>query len=246
MKKLLTMAMLFLVANAYSENSITAGNDFSTILPDNWQEIPSEVLSEYSSKIKEISGVEQKYDYGYQSNESSNWLQPPYILVKIKRTGRVPEGELKNIAKINEDFKEGVRKAEDSMSGFVSSISSGATTYDSTNKILWATIAFENETYGRMKALTGVKLTEYGQIELFGYSLEKDFEHQAKTYKSIYENLKTNPKDEYKPRITDDSPVFFGINVYQSLVAGFFGGLGGIIIWLFKKAAMRKKMEENA
>lgn len=231
----------FLVLIAFShpvageEVSFKAGVDYQISLPGDWVEIPKEALEQYQKAVSDATGQKMTYEYGYQSTQTDNWFEYPYALVQVKRTGRIPEGQLKNYKKIESEMSEGLKKVEESAGSLLSNTAQGETIYDPTIHTLWSSVSVDVEGVGKVKGLTAVKLTEYGYIQFMGYALEKEFAQFEPLYRKIVHSIKVEEKDIYKPRITDNAPTVFGINLGRTAIAAIVGALIAGLFGLFKK-----------
>lgn len=216
------------------ESNLSAGSDFQISIPSDWVEIPRDILDQYEVAVQEATGQSQTYEYGYQSTSAVNWLEYPYALVQVKRTGRVPEGQLKNYLKIESGFKEGLQKVDDSSGDLLKNMTMGETIYEQDRHILWSALTMDVAGVGKVKGLIAVKLTEFGVVQFMGYGKEESFTQHEPTYRKMIHSITANQSDIFKPRLTDNAPTIFGINLGQSLIAGIIGGLIGGIFGLYK------------
>ncbi|QDE32686.1 hypothetical protein [Shewanella polaris] len=222
------------------DNILTAGTDFQISIPSDWVEIPRDVLDQYEKSVKNATGQAQTFEYGYQSTSAVNWFEHPYALVQVKRTGRVPEGQLKQYKKIENGFEKGIKKVEESAGDLLSNVSMGETLYDQDKHILWSAMSMEVADIGKVKGLIAIKLTEYGIVQFMGYGKEDGFSKLKPTYNNMIHSITVDPSDVYKPRITDNAPTLFGINLGQTLIASIIGGLIGGVFGLFKYLTRKK------
>lgn len=214
---------------------------FSITLPDDWIEIPKNVLDAYSDNVAKLSPdtPKQIYDYGYQLRGSEKWLDYPYILVQVKNTGRVPSGELSRYKKLKAGFKKGLEQLGEDLSKIMSDTTIGEPFYDKENTMLWMSMSAEVRDSGTVKALIGVKLTEKGVIQLNGYSQQENFAKYKDVYTKAFSSLAVNDSIKYRPQITDAAPVIGSINMGEVLTSGIksalIGGVIGLIILIKKK-----------
>ena len=235
-KNILTFLALtiFSLQLAAEETLMTAGSDYQISIPSDWIEIPRDVLDQYEVAVKNATGQDQTYEYGYQSSSAVNWFEHPYALVQVKRTGRIPEGQLKQYQKIESGFKEGIDKAEDLAGDLLKNITMGETIYEQDSHILWSAMTMDVAAVGKVKGLIAVKLTEFGVVQFMGYDKIESFPQIEPTYRKMIHSIALNQPDIYMPRLTDNAPTLFGINLGQSLMAGIIGGLIGGLFGLFK------------
>lgn len=218
----------------------TTQDSFTMHLSDEWVEIPSEILKQYMEVMRQLApnAPEQTYDYGYQRQPFDTWLMHPYILVQVRKTGRIPEGELKRYKQINEGLREGMKQMEQELTDFVSQVRQGETIYDPIHHILWSNISMNVENVGNIKALLAVKLTEFGYIQVNMYATEDTFNTYSSIFKQIATSMILDPEIEYKPQIADSFPVIGGINTGKVLIGAIYGtilgGIGGLVVYLLR------------
>lgn len=214
---------------------------FTMYLPGDWVEIPNEVLNEYSEKVSQLVPQigKQVYDYGFQLTPVDRWMTHPYILVQVKRTGRIPEEELRKYRQINEVFSEHLGEVEKDISGILSNAKLGETLYDTENRILWISISFVLAETERVNAQIAVKLTEFGVIQMTGYATEDTFPSYQPLFQEMARQISLDNSIAYKPQQTDGDAATGGMSAVRVLKAvlrgAIFGGIIGLIIWLVKK-----------
>ncbi len=232
--------IVFSLPLSAEETILTAGSDFKISMPPDWVELPRDVLDQYEVAVQEATGQSLTYEYGYQSTSAVNWFEHPYALVQVKRNGRIPEGQLKKYKKIESGFKEGIEKLEESAGDLLQNISMGETIYEQDRHILWSAMSMEVAGVGKVKGLIAVKLTEFGVVQFMGYDKEESFSQYESIYRKMIYSITVSQADIYKPRITDNAPTIFGINLGQTLIAGIIGGLIGGVFGLFKYFTRKK------
>lgn len=176
-----------------------AGSDYQVSLPNDWVEIPREVLDQYQRAVSELSGTKKTYDYGYQLGPIKKWLEYPYILVTIARTGKIAESEFKNYKRIESGFKKGIGELEQSHSQIFSSTSHGETVYDPGIRTLWTVLSTNVQNVGKVRILVAVKLTEYGYIHVVCSSKDHEFTKYEGLYRRMVHSIRLGEKDIYVP-----------------------------------------------
>lgn len=221
---------------ALSENILLkAGEDYEISVPNNWIEIPQDILQQYQIAVFQTTGQRHEYDYGYQSQDVLNWLEHPYALIQIKRSGRIPEGQLKNYKKLDSAFQEGLEELKESTGDIFSDMSQGETLYDSNDHVLWSNISMDVTGVGTIQSIVALKLTEYGYIQFMGYSTSDEFSTYSPLFKKMVRSITTSEVDQYKPKLTDNAPSIFGINLAEVIIAGVIGAaLAGALVLLKK------------
>ncbi len=214
---------------------------FTMYLPDDWAEIPNEVLKRHSEKVRELVPqiVKQVYNYGFQSAPGDNWMTHPYILVQVKRTGRIPEEELKKYKQVHEVLSEHIGEVEDMVPSILSNTQFGEQLYDSENRILWMNISFDLQQIGRINAQIALKLTDYGVIQVTGYATEDTFPTYQPLFQKIARQVKLDNSIKYKPEPAGNIPTDGVINTGNTLKVIIWGtivcGIIGLIVWLVKR-----------
>ena len=105
---LCSLAFVSPVSSVELNKPFHTGDNFTINLTDDWIQIPKEVLSEFSNFISEVAPKDEKesYDYGFQLRSSNGWLTYPYILIKVKKHGRLPDGKLAKLDTLRRDNKD--------------------------------------------------------------------------------------------------------------------------------------------
>lgn len=244
MKSALGAVLVALACAADGVAATFATNDgFSVVLPADWVEIPPDALREIEATIGALSqgAQSQHYDYGYQLASAQRWFEYPYILVQVRRNGRVPEGELTKFESIQSGIGEGLKQAGESMSGVLSDLKQGEVLYDDGDHVLWSTVAMNVQGVGQVQSLTAVKLTEFGLIQMMGYATEATFAQYAPVFREAVGALVIDEANQYRPRLSDHAPTIGGINLGQTAIAALVGGVAGGVIalvsWWRKKRA---------
>ena len=226
--------LAFALPAAGEDIAFKAGIDYQISLPSDWVEIPKEALEQYQKALFKATGKNLTYEYGYQLTETENWFEYPYALVQIKRNGRVPEDQLKRYNKIESGFEECIKNLEETAGDLLSNISHGKTIYDPSIHTLWSSMSMDVRGVGKARELFAIKLTEFGFIQFMGYGLEKEFAKYEALYRRMVLSITLEEKDIYKPRITDNAPTIFGINLGKTAIVVIVSVLIGGLFVLFK------------
>ena len=210
-------------------------------LPDDWVEIPNEVLKQHSEKINQLVPQigKQVYDYGFQSPSADNWMIHPYILIQVKRTGRIPEEDLKQYKQIDEVFSEQMEEVGDKILSTLSNTQLGEILFDTENRILWMNISFDLQQIGRVNAQIALKLTGFGVIQVIGYATEDTFSIYQPLFQKIAKQTNLDNSIKYKPVLADNVFTNGLINTGNTLKVIIWGtiicGIIGLIVWLVKR-----------
>ncbi len=218
-------------------------DSFTIHLPGNWVEIPNEFLKQYSEKIYQLAPQigKQNYDYGFQLTPVDTWMTYPYILVQVKRTGRISEEELGQYKQIKKELSGQMEEVGASMSSILSNTQLGETLYDTVNQILWISFSFDLQNTEKIKAQSAVMLTEFGVIQLTGYATDNTYEYFQPLYLEVAKQIKLDDAIKYKPRLVDNVIVGEGINKRRILTAVLLGMIIGVVIGLTIWFVKRKR-----
>lgn len=211
-----------------------AKEGFTLKLPDKWVQIPREVLDEQSMKLQQAAPDAEKliYDYGFQLSGAGHWLTCPYILVCLNKTGRIPEGKMKKLAK----GKKGSKPIEEKISG-IPNTEVGEILYDPDYHTLWMTFLADAE---KVKGLVATKLTREGCIQIVCYSNDQDFNKYRMLFEDIVKNIYLSKGLEYKSRITDSIPIISQVDLNEFLSHVFTSALVIGAIWLLLSRIKKK------
>jgi hypothetical protein len=178
---------------------------FTLYLPDGWKPIPKDVLDAYSRAIAKLApqAEKQTYDHGFQLSAAQKWFTYPYILVQVKRSGRVPEDQLRSLAQIGKAMDSGFAKARESLSSFATNGSIGETVLDASTHTLWTRIAIDVKGVGTINGLVGTVLTETGFIQISCYAKKNEFPAYLSVFETIVRSTVLSDDLKYRPDTTD-------------------------------------------
>jgi len=247
----LCVAAILVAGNLSAEITLSqvfdTRDDFTIRLPTGWVQIPKDAIDAYLKEIAKLApqASRRTIDYGFQLDTSSEWFQHPYIVVQVKKSGRIPDSQLKSLPKVEVEraLQRSAKKAE-SVLDFVSRAEVGKTLYDSAAHILWWQTSAEYADEGKVRILTALILTEQGIIQVMNYALATEFDDYAPLFETIVRNVSISEAIRYKPQITDSIPIVSGIDwggvLGKALVGAVIGGIFGLFAWMKKKKAANK------
>jgi len=231
---------------------IKTHDGFTVRLPSDWKEIPRNVLDAYSDAVAKMAPTagKQTFAYGFQHSSTQGWLTYPYILVQIKKTGRVPEAQLKSVQQVKQGLEKGAEKVQNSMSAIVSDARFGEPIYDPATHILFTRIGMDVKEVGAVKGLVALLLTQEGIIQIAGYTKASEFESYAPVIESIAKGVILEDRLKYQSQIADSIPGSSGIKwdkVLTGAVKGAIigGAVGLVAVFFMKRKAAGKKEGGN-
>lgn len=210
-----------------------SAHGFTISLSDDWIEIPRDVIDEYGKIISERMNIQIQdwdWDYGYQLSLSENWFQYPYILVRVVENERIPKSVLQNYKELKLGADLGMKEAKEKSAGLIHDYNLGEMYFDSDVNILFITSKMNMQEIGDSIALTSLKLTEKGYIQISGYSLASEADKYLPIFRDMAKQMKLDAHLVYTPRLTDSIPIIRSINWGSIAEAGLKKGLMAIFI----------------
>ena len=178
----------------------TTKDHFTVNLPDDWVEIPKEILDEYSKMLeKTFPDVEKQIcDYGFQKLPVEQWFTFPYIIIQINRSGKTfDESEF---GKYKRGLQEGVKEAEDKLGKLFSEIKSGEPLYDPVDHILWMTLQTQAVNVGLFKILIAFRFTSEGFLKITCCAQDDDYEQYSLLFEQIVRKIELSESLKYESR----------------------------------------------
>lgn len=171
--------------------------EFTVTLPDNWIELPKEVISRYNEAVTRLtpSGKAVKFEYGFQPKANKRWFAYPYIAVRIYDQGRVPESELKNVKTIN--LNKEVNKHRRDLPTLIKHFSVSQMLYDPSTQTVWMSGKLYVKGVGDVKGLSVMVLTQYGYVQLAAYARAGDFSGYFPTFRRVLASVVIPEKMRY-------------------------------------------------
>jgi len=207
---------------------------FTIRLPDDWREVPADIVKKLDQKMTELAHVPQNWEYAYQLKSASHWLAYPYILVQFL-PGRKSESSVKKEYETKSAIQAGLDKASNASASLISGAKLGTYSFDPNTH----TVEFISESniqgMGTIAGYTALKLTEKGGIQFCGYCAEVDKAEFIPFFKNAAANLQLSEGMAYKPGVLDGVPFLGSINWNSVIIGAIVGGLCGLFGTLFKK-----------
>lgn len=233
--------LLACLASASVIAGTVAKPEVTVELPDGWHEVPADVLQAFYEEIRrQAPKVEApKYDYAFQADAGPPWLAYPYVLVKIRPSGRPSEFELENLPSIDLDSK--IKEKGEDWSRLMKDSSLGQMRYDKAANVVWLTSKSTVVNIGEVRGISGIIPTEKGFVELHSYARAEDFDGHLPTFEKIITGAKVAPDLAYQPNWTDKLGPFAKFNFKEMGFVVVLGALIGIGV-----AVMRKRRDRKA
>jgi hypothetical protein len=193
MRKLLVLAACLAVGAAqaapFTKPAVTLQ------LPDGWVEVPQQALDVLFAEMKRQSplGDVSKYDYAFQSNAGPPWLTYPYVLVKVRSTGRPTREDLEGLP------------AAAAKAG-----TPGPLRYDRAANIVWMSSQTAVPNVGEVGSLSAFIPTEKGFVDVHAYATAAEFPRLSPVFERIMSGAVIAPELRYRADDADAPDFGFG------------------------------------
>ncbi len=216
---------------------------FTIRLPADWKPIPRDMLTKYSRAVAELTRDTEKqvYDYGFQRADAPNWFTYPYILIQVRRTGRISEAQLKSIKQLQGDLDNSMARMQQAMSTVVSDARTGEMVYDPGAHILFSQMRMDIKEIGTIRGLIALLLTEEGGIHIAGYAKGDDFAHYLPLFETIARGIIPDDTLRYRRHMLESVPVVGGIDWGRVLISALIGGALGAAGMLLSRRLRKKR-----
>lgn len=208
---------------------------FTIDLPPGWIQIPQAIISEREQQVAVLAPKTKipHYDYGFQFGTRDQWFSYPYILIKIKRTGRITTAEFKKLEKFSYD--QTAQKLQKSFGDLIKEAEIGKMRYDPVSQVVWLNTGINISAIGRISGITALIPTEYGFIQMNGYTREQEFMGFVSVFHDLVRNVTLDENVKYQAKPTDSIPLLNTIKWDAVLVAVLTGIILAVIGGFWRK-----------
>jgi len=221
---------------------------FSITVPDNWVEIPREIIDAYEAKLTYMAPnvPSQHFDYGFQPSDNG-WMQHPYMLVQIKNTGRISKSELQSI--VSYSPQAGIDTID--FGSMLTNVEAGKPIYDKETNIIWAKGGATVAGTGAVVGLWGMLPTETGFILTTGSAKAKDFSEMSVVFKSIITSITPTSNLVYKKKWSEYLPSYltsgktWGRIIASLIKWGLIVGIFSLVGFLSSKMKKKRKIGDD-
>ncbi len=201
---LISLLSLVIAAGCFAGETGTpfpTKDGFTLLLPRGWKPIPGEVLDAYEREIARMApkAETQDYDYGFQLSSAGKWFAYPYILVQVKSSGKVPQEQLRSMARIGEAMDTGFDRARESISSIAANGKMGEPVLDEAAHTLWTRISVDVKGVGTINGLVGTILTEKGFIQISCYAKGEEFQGYLSLFEGMIRGAVLSDDLRYRP-----------------------------------------------
>jgi hypothetical protein len=209
-------------------------------VPEGWALMPPSALDAHSLKLAQLGRPDGQntYDCGLQLSSATTNTPYPYMLVQVKRTGRVGRSEIAEFKVMQEHLADAVAAFEKTLSPTNTGSSFGTFVFDAPANILWLPAATANPEGEPLRGLLALVLTEQGAIHVACYSRDTEFPAYFPLFETFVRQLTPGPALAYHPRFSDAHPVLANMNWRGLAIPGLIVlVLGAAVLRLVRRAS---------
>ncbi len=208
---------------------------FSIQLPPGWIPIPSAAIDEAIREVvrRAPNAPTLHYDYGFQFGSPDRWFTPPYILIQVRRTGRIPESELAKLDRFSSN--DAAAELQDKFRGIATDTEIGKMRYDPRSRVIWVNAGLNVAGVGRIAGVSAIVPTEYGTIQLSGYAHEREFMGFLTQFHEMVSSLAVVDSAKYRSRATDLFPFLSWIEWDSVFFSALTGGVAAVAVLAFRR-----------
>lgn len=205
-KRLGTFTLLVLLTRLQAqplEKTVTTADGVTFYLPADWASIPKSVLDQYFANSGQLSSarVRPQFDLLFKRMPSRDGTGYPHIAVQFKRTGRIPESEMRKLHQIK--MSTGVEQISEQSRPLLSYLKEGGTLYEEESHTVWDTVPTQEECAGDVSSLSALRLTEFGYVQMNGFCRRADAERDLPEIEAIIRGAEMDETIRYRTRTSD-------------------------------------------
>jgi hypothetical protein len=231
---------LVLLAPAHADQQFKSEEGFAVCLPDDWVEIPAQVLEPANKTMSGFARFPQKWSHAYQL-KNPQWLACPYIFVRFKK-GRLDEAKFKRDF-LYGSFQRGLKQGSGKIPGLLSETKVLDPSYDPASRtvenVIEANLKQNQGQIGSLTSYSALRLTEQGVIMINGCCTAAQKDECLPIFRQAVQRIQMSQELVFQPRLLDGVPILGAINwsvvVNSCLIVGIVGGLVGFIARVLKK-----------
>lgn len=208
---------------------------FALTFPPGWIAIPSEVITQAQLEMAKAApnAPKPQYDYGFQFGSKEQWFTYPYILIQIKRTGRVPEPQLEKLDKF--DSTETSQKLQKLAGEIMTEVEIGKMRYDPATRVIWVNTGSNVAELGRVSGISAIIPTEFGIVQLMGYAKEQEFMGFLSSFHEIVQSASFADGVKYQPQKSDRLPQWLRTIKWEDVLMWGLLGAGFAVFARFRR-----------
>jgi hypothetical protein len=212
---------------------------FSVRLPNDWQQVPADILKQLNVKMSELSTLPQSWQYAYQPKLSAHWLAYPYILIRVI-PGRKSAAQFKMGFETETQTQEGIDEATKKASGLLSGLQVSDYSYDEKNLTAALLTTANIRGIGLVQGFTGLKLMESGVVQCSAYCTAATKNQYVPLFRDAFNNIQLSDSSIYRPGIFDSVPYLGSINWGGTQERVIIGGIVALVLGMILRAVKKR------
>jgi len=198
-------------------------NGYSVNLPDEWSEIPKEVIDKYLEEVSKALPNVPKINFitGFQL-EKNEYFVHPYILVQEHDAQAPSYKEIERLF-LGENFKNQTKKAQDSLSEVLNNSTFDKPVVDKEKNRVYININMELKNGQKIKGIAVLFIGKKKMIQFNFYSLEEDFNKYLPVFEKVNNSFEF--KDEFKFKESEGISTSKSQQKFSASTYAIFGGI---------------------
>lgn len=194
------------LAGAGQGRTVTVYDGLATLwVPEDWQQIPPNVLDYFSIRTAEVTGgrIAETYQYGFRPGDPELELSLPQVLIQIREDGRLSYGQLMHLPTPDEVSEPAGGPLADHRGSLVRDVELTALSFDPERFCLRVDSVLDLAIEGRTMVRSASFLTERGVFTIHCYDLEDRAELSAALFERMIASVRFDDRLAYRPRLAD-------------------------------------------
>lgn len=195
-------------------------------IPEDWNEIPPDVLEFYSLQSAEDSGglTVEIYQYGFRPGNPEADFAPPQILIQIKENGRLGLRQFLHLPSIDTLRNQGTVRLEGHMGPLMDDLLLNDVFFDRETYSLHVSNTLDLKIEGKAIVRSVSFLTERGLFTVHCYALISQNVTMKPVFDRILDSVRLDDSIRYRPTLADRLPprpalISYGIALTLAVVA---------------------------
>jgi hypothetical protein len=177
-------------------------------VPENWNEIPPDVLEFFSLQSAEESGglVVEIYQHGFRPGNPEADFAPPQILIQIKESGRLNSRQFLHLPPIEVVRDHGAAELEERKGPLLEKLRLNEVFFDRENFSIHVATTLDLKFEGKVLVNSVSFLTERGVFTIHCYALISQHVAMMPVFDRIISSVRIDDSIRYRPRLSDRLP----------------------------------------
>jgi hypothetical protein len=195
-------------------------------IPEDWNEIPPDVLEFFSLQAAEESGglTGEIYQHGFRPGDPEADFEPPQVLIQIKENGRLNYRQFLDLPPIETVRERGDGRLEERMGPLLENLRVNDVFFDRENYSIHISNTLDLKYEGKTMVTSVTFLTARGLFSIHCYATIRQNIAMKPVFAGIIESVRIDRSIRYQPRLGDRMPprpalISYGIALVVALLA---------------------------